>query len=185
MKRMMEDAGLGPAGLVALLMLVTVGSAVTGWVYEMGFYYLDSGGQWVARGHGMGPWLPIYGFGALAILLACWRMRQWPAIVFVLASLISGVVEFASGWVFYTFFDGLRLWDYNIEIWNWGNVGGFICARSVLLFGVTGMLVVCWLAPLAAALIRRVGERRMLAVCSIVTAIYAADIINGYLIKGL
>jgi uncharacterized membrane protein len=182
---MMDDTGLGPAGVASLLMLVTIGTAIAGWVYEMGFYYLNSGGVWVARGHGLGPWLPIYGFGALGILLACWRIRDRPAAVFALGTLISSALEFATGWVLYTYFDGLRLWDYNTEIWNWGNIGGFVCARSVLLFGGVGMLIVCWIAPLAVKLIRRVGERRALAACSIVTAIYAADIIYGYLIKGL
>ena len=155
-----RELGLGRDGFLALLLSVMVGSAVMGWLYEMGFYYLDSGGTWVARGHGIGPWLPIYGFGGLGMLLICWKVRDRPLLTFALSGLVAAVLEYATGYVLYTFFDGLRLWDYNTEIWNWGNIDGYICARSILLFAVAGVALMRWLLPLLANVIRRAGERR-------------------------
>ena len=180
-----EGFGLGWEGRLALLLAVMVGSAVAGWLYEMGFYYLDSGGTWVARGHGLGPWLPIYGFGGLGMLLACWRVRNRPLLTFALSGLVAAVLEYGTGYVLYTFFDGLRLWDYNTEIWNWGNVDGYICARSILLFAVAGVALMRWVAPTLARAIRGLGERRALALSGAVAAVYAADIVFGYLIRGL
>lgn len=180
-----RELGLGRDGFLALLLSVMVGSAVMGWLYEMGFYYLDSGGTWVARGHGIGPWLPIYGFGGLGMLLICWKVRDRPLLTFALSGLVAAVLEYATGYVLYTFFDGLRLWDYNTEIWNWGNIDGYICARSILLFAVAGVALMRWLLPLLANVIRRAGERRALLASSIVAALYAADIIFGYLVRGL
>ena len=86
-----------------------VGSAVMGWLYEMGIYYLDSGGTWVARGHGMGPWLPIYGFGGLGMVLACWDVRERPLATFVRCGLLATVLEYGTGYVLFTCFDELRL----------------------------------------------------------------------------
>lgn len=87
MKDLIEDMSrelkLGRDGIVALLLTLMVSSAVMGWLYEMGFYFLDSGGTWVARGHGLGPWLPIYGFGGLGMLLICWRVRHRPLPTFL------------------------------------------------------------------------------------------------------
>ena len=185
MRRMMEDTGLGLAGIAALLMLVTVGSAVLGWLYEMGFYYLDTGGQWVVRGHGFGPWLPIYGFGGLGMLLVCWRVRDRPLATFALCALLSFVLEYATGWVLYTFFDGLRLWDYNNEIWNWGNIDGYVCARSILLFAFAGVALMRWIVPTLVRMIQRVGEQCTCLAAAVLTLVYAADIVYGYLVVGL
>ena len=180
-----DELDLGREGRIALLLAVMVGSAIMGWLYEMGFYYLDSGGTWVVRGHGLGPWLPIYGFGGLGMLLVCWKVRDQPLVVFLRCGLLSAVLEYGTGYVLYTFFDGLRLWDYNTEIWNWGNIDGFICARSILLFAVAGVALMRWLAPLLVRGIRRFGEHRALVASGLVAAVYAADIIFGYLVKGL
>ena len=189
MKDLIEDMSrelkLGRDGIVALLLTLMVSSAVMGWLYEMGFYFLDSGGTWVARGHGLGPWLPIYGFGGLGMLLICWRVRHRPLPTFVLSGLVAAVLEYGTGYILYTFFGGLRLWDYNTEIWNWGNIDGYICARSILLFAAAGVALMCWLLPVLAGAIRRAGERRALLASGIVAAIYAADIILGYLVRGL
>ncbi len=183
--RRARELGLGTEGFIALVLAVMVGSAVMGWLYEMGFYYLDAGGVWVARGHGLGPWLPIYGFGALGMLLVCWRVRERPLATFCLSGLVATVLEYGTGFVLYTCFDGLRLWDYNTEIWNWGNVDGYICARSILLFAFAGVALMRWLLPLLVKVITRVGERRALVASGLVAGVYALDIIFGYLVKGL
>ncbi|MBP5166634.1 MAG: hypothetical protein ILP09_05170, partial [Oscillospiraceae bacterium] len=48
--------------------LLTVIGGIAGWIYEMIFYRIDLG-YFVKRGHGFGPWLPIYAFGALGLIL--------------------------------------------------------------------------------------------------------------------
>ena len=185
LRRIGDDTKLEPAGVFALLVMVMIGSAIVGWLYEKGFYYLDSGGQWVSRGHGFGPWLPIYGFGGLGMLLACWGVRDRPGLVFVICAAVSFVLEYATGWVLFNLLGGLRLWDYNVEIWNWGNIGGYVCARSVLLFAVAGIALVRWVAPMTADLIRRLGERRATCIATVAALIYAADIVYGYFVRGL
>ena len=185
MRRLMYDTELGAMGVAALLMLVMVGSAVLGWLYEMGFYYLNAGGHWVMRGHGLGPWLPIYGFGGLSMLLACWDVRDRPLHVFLRCGMVATVLEYATGYVLFTFFDGLRLWDYNTEIWNWGNINGYICLRSILLFAFAGVALLRWVAPMTVGAIRRMGERRAFVLACAITAVYATDIVNGYFIRGL
>ncbi len=182
---MKRELNLGNKDLAALLIMIMVGSAITGWLYEMGFYYINAGGHWVPRGHGMGPWLPIYGFGGLGILLCCWYVRKSPLKVFVISCLVTGLLELITGYVLYEFFGGLRLWDYNTEIWNWGNIGGFVCARSVLLFALAGIALMKWIVPQTANLIRSLGETRALTISSVIGAAYAADIVIGYLVKGL
>ena len=111
-----EGLGLETGGLIALLIFTMVVSSVMGWMYEMLFYRIDSGGKWVKRGHGIGPWLPIYGFGGLFMLLVCWGMRDNPLLVVVTSGALAFVLEFGTGYILYHCFNGLRLWDYNVEI---------------------------------------------------------------------
>lgn len=180
-----EELGLGNEGLFALLVLTLVSSAVMGWVYEMGFYWIDAGGHWVQRGHGMGPWLPIYGFGGIGMLLLCWGLRDKPLAVVVVSGAVAFVLEYATGYVLYHFFDGLRLWDYSVEIWNWGNIEGYVCLRSILLFAFAGLALVKLVVPLLARLIGTIGERPAAILAAVIGAVYVADIVFGYLVKGL
>lgn len=183
MATMMAELGLRVPGFVALLCMVTVGSAVVGWVYEMLFYRIDSGGQWVRRGQGVGPWLPIYGFGSLGILFACWGVRASVPATFAVSALVTGGLELACGYVLYHCFDGLRLWDYNTEIWNWGNVGGYICARSVLLFAAAGIAVMRLVVPLATRVILTLGETSSCVLFGALGLVFAADVVRGYLVR--
>ena len=171
----------GKTILLILLLLFVVG-AVSGWLYEMGFYRIDQG-QFIKRGHGIGPWLPIYGFGSLFILVTTARLKKHPLAVFAVAGLVSGVLEFATGWALYHFWDGLRLWDYNTEIWNWGNIGGYVCIRSVLFFAFAGLLLVYGVFPLLCHLAEKLPKPAMIAVSVIPFGLFMADIITGYCLK--
>ncbi len=130
---------------VYLALVLTFGG-VFGFLYEELFYRLDLG-IWVKRGSTYGPWIPIYGLGALLLVLTVNRLLRHPLAVFAAAAAVSGVLEFGAGWLLLYGF-GVRLWDYNTEIWNWGNLGGFVCLRSVLFFSVSALALEYVLCPL-------------------------------------
>ncbi len=46
---------------------------------------------------------------------------------------MCGLLEFIVGYLL-LHISHIRLWDYNTEILNYGNIGGYICLRSVLFF---------------------------------------------------
>ena len=154
---------------------------IVGWVYEMLFYRLNDG-MFVERGQGLGPWLPIYGFGAVFICLFAMRFRKSMPAVFLMSALVSGVVEYLTGWVFYTFFDGLRLWDYNTEIWNWGNINGYICLRSILLFAFAGVFLIYAAVPKIGKLQDLLPEKVFRAICLIPAVLFLIDIAGGYML---
>ena len=155
---------------------------IVGWVYEMLFYRINDG-MFVERGQGLGPWLPIYGFGAVFICLFAMRFRKSAAAVFLMSALVSGVVEYLTGWVFYTFFDGLRLWDYNTEIWNWGNINGYICLRSILLFAFAGVFLIYAAVPMIGKSKEMLPEKVFRAICLIPAVLFLIDIVGGYILR--
>ena len=154
---------------------------IVGWVYEMLFYRLNDG-MFVERGQGFGPWLPIYGFGAVFICLFAMRFRKSIPAVFLMSALVSGVVEYLTGWVFYTFFDGLRLWDYNTEIWNWGNINGYICLRSILLFAFSGVFLIYIAVPMIGKLKELLAEKVFRVICIGPAVLFLIDILGGYIL---
>ena len=154
---------------------------IVGWVYEMLFYRLNDC-MFVERGQGFGPWLPIYGFGAVFICLFAMRFRKSMPAVFLMSALVSGVVEYLTGWVFYTFFDGLRLWDYNTEIWNWGNINGYICLRSILLFAFSGVFLIYIAVPMIGKLKELLAEKVFRVICIGPAVLFLIDILGGYIL---
>ena len=105
-------------------MLIYVIAGIIGFIYETVCVYINDG-VFAKRGTTFGPWIPIYGFGGLLILGLTFKVRKNPFLVFLLATITSGILEFATGWFILTFFH-TRLWDYNEEILNWGNINGFV-----------------------------------------------------------
>ena len=167
---------------ICCLALIFTIFGIVGWIYEMLFYRINDG-MFVERGQGLGPWLPIYGFGAVFICLFAIRFRKSMPAVFLMSALVSGVVEYLTGWVLYTFFDGLRLWDYNTEIWNWGNINGYICLRSILLFAFAGVFLIYAALPMIERLQERIPEKVFRAICLIPAVLFLIDIAGGYILR--
>ena len=91
-------------------------------------------------------------------------------------------MEFVTGWVLYHVFN-TRLWDYNTEIWNYGNVGGYVCLRSVLFFGISGMALIYAVIPLLIELVERVDPGTLTIVCRFLAFLFVADCISYRIYK--
>lgn len=166
---------------IPMLMLVFAFGGVFGFIYEEIFYRFDLG-EWVKRGTTFGPWIPIYGFGGILILALTYKVRKNPFLVFLIASVVSGVQEYATGYVFLHFF-GKRLWDYNTEILNWGNVDGFICARSVIFFGISGVFLRFIVMPLFEKLEKKMNKKAWLILCYVPASLFALDILVSMVLR--
>ena len=145
---------------VGILMLSVVFAGFFGWIYEFIFYYFDAGtGEFYMQGGNFLPWINIYAIGLVPIIAACYRIKKYPWAVFLLSIVISGIVEFVGGWLVYTIGNGTRYWDYNVEILNFGNIGGFVCLRSVLIFGLSALFFMYLVLPLFILMARRMTKR--------------------------
>lgn len=156
-----------------LLMIFTIGG-LFGFLYETLFYRIDLG-YFVKRGTTFGPWIPIYAFGALFIVLATDRIKDRPLALLIVGSLISGVLEFITGFVLYHMF-AIRLWDYNVEIWNWGNIGGYICFRSVAFFGLSAVTLQYIVHPLILKISKKIDDKRFARFAIVPAVIFILDI---------
>ncbi len=176
MELLKQETGWNTSQLINLLILVMLSCGVAGFIYEELFYRIDLG-YFVKRGSTFGPWIPIYVFGGGAYMLLVYRFKQNPLLVFVLCMLVSGLLEYVTGWVLDKVFH-TRLWDYNKEILNFGNINGYICLRSVLLFGLSGVFIVYILVPLLIRLINTVDPKIMNFLCRGLAAVFVIDCIS-------
>ena len=113
-----------------------------GWVWESCYVSLCRR-QWVNRGFLHGPMLPIYGFGALMILLATLPARQNLALVFLLGTASATLLEYVTGAAMERIFH-VRYWDYSHQRFQ---VKGYICLRSSIAWGFFSILLVRVLHP--------------------------------------
>lgn len=181
MELLKSEYSLNTTQLTDLLILVMVVSGFCGFIYELLFYRIDLG-YFVKRGSSYGPWIPIYAFGGLAYAILVYRFKEKPLLVFLLCVIVSGLLEYLTGWVLYNVFD-TRLWDYNTEIWNFGNIGGFVCLRSVLVFGLAGLMLIYVVIPMLARLIKLFNPAVTNAVCLFLGGAFALDCILYQIMK--
>ena len=167
---------------LGLLMLVVVFSGSFGWLYEFIFYYFDGGtGDFYMQGGDFLPWINIYAIGALLILATTWKLRKHPWAVFLLSILTTGILEFISGWLVYVVGNGTRYWDYNTEIWNFGNIGGFVCLRSVLIFGLSALMLMYLIVPIGIWLSQKISRKAFLTLAITLFALVMLDEIYNLL----
>ena len=83
-----------------------------GWVYESILCSITSG-TLVNRGFLNGPLCPIYGFGALTIILAFWQepdISVWN--LFFSSMVLTCTLEYVTSWAMEKLFHA-RWWDYS------------------------------------------------------------------------
>lgn len=179
--KIFDDKDFNLKTTINILILIMILSGIFGFIYEMFFYRIDLG-YFVKRGSTYGPWIPIYAFGGLFITLATYRFRKYPLVVFVINCIVTGVLEYFTGLVLYEVFN-TRLWDYNTEIWNWGNINGYICARSILFFGLSSLMLIYLFIPLIMKLVKKVGESKITVLSYILGIAFVVDMIVYNILK--
>ena len=153
------------------LLAIFLSLSVFGWLWEVGLH-LVSTGELVNRGVLHGPWLPIYGTGAVLMLTVLYRLRGRPALEFLATILLCGTLEYMTSLVLELANGGTKWWDYSGYFLN---LNGRICAEGLLVFGVGGLAVVYMVAPLLDEALARVGRKKLVAVCTVAAAVFLCD----------
>lgn len=159
--------------MIGIICLIIVISGIFGFLYEFIFYYFNGGmKEFYWRGGNFLPWINIYATGSIMIYIFTYRYRKNPFKVFLISFISTGILEYFSGLGMYIFGDGIRCWDYNQEILNFGNIDGFVCLRSVLFFGISSLLLIYAIVPLCYYLARHMNRKIFLTIsitlCSII-----------------
>lgn len=108
-----------------------------GWVWET-VYVSSKSGKFENRGFMNGPFLPIYGSGAIVILFVVIPVRNNLILVFLFGMIAATVLELVTGICMESLFH-VRYWDYSYRKIQYK---GYICLVSSLAWGVFSCLMV-------------------------------------------
>ncbi|MBM6854393.1 hypothetical protein H6B11_09510 [Mediterraneibacter glycyrrhizinilyticus] len=107
-----------------------------GWIWES-CYVSAKKRRWVNRGFMHGPLLPLYGSGAVVILIFTISVRGNGVLVFFLGMFAATVLEYFTGTAMERLFH-VRYWDYrNVKF----NLNGYICPAASFCWGCFSVLM--------------------------------------------
>ena len=147
-----------------------------GWIWEVMLHIVETG-SFVNRGFLQGPWLPIYGFGAVLILMLLFRFRNRPLLHALLTVLLCGTVEYFTHW-FLELSKGIRWWDYSGYFIN---LHGRICAEGLLVFMLGGMAIVYIGAPLIDDRLKKAKKQILIPVSLILLVLFGIDSVYSFI----
>ena len=155
---------------VTTLILMFFLFAFFGWCWEV-MLYLVTSATFVNRGVMHGPWLPIYGTGGVLVLMVLYKLRDKPWLEFTATVVVCGIVEYFTAYYLETVYDR-RWWDYAGYFLN---LHGRICAEGLLVFGLGGMAIVYFVAPMFDNWLHRFKRRTLIALCAVLIALFGVD----------
>lgn len=147
-----------------------------GWIWEVSLSMI-SYGCFVNRGVLHGPWIPIYGFGCVLILLLLKRFRMRPKVEFSMAVLLCGCIEYFTGFFLELTHNGQKWWDYTGYFLN---LHGRICAEGLLVFGIGGMAFVYVIAPVIDNWVKEHLNKKLSAACLVLLLLFGADVVYSH-----
>ena len=170
-----KDHNFDKKTMLGIFCLIIVISGMFGWLYEVVFYYFNSGMTEIYwRGGNFLPWINIYAMGAILIYFLTYKKRKNPLFVFIISMISTGILEYIGG-AFMEHIMHIKCWDYTNEILSFGNINGYVCLRSVLVFGLSALLLMYLIVPLCFYLAKKIPKKAFLILSYTICAIFLFD----------
>lgn len=103
---------------------------VCGWIIESTYVSVLTK-KVTNRGFLHGPMIPIYGCGAMTLILSCGPFMKWPVAVFFVGLIAASVLEYITGALMEAIFK-VRYWDYTGKFMN---INGHVCLFTSVCWG--------------------------------------------------
>lgn len=116
--------------------------SILGWILEVIRCYMKYK-KFIYRGFLLGPYCPIYGIGALLVLLFYSRYAGNVFVVYMFSFIDAGILEFYTSYFMEKIFHA-RWWDYSDRKFN---VDGRICLENLVGFGFLSLLILYIFTP--------------------------------------
>ena len=163
---------------VGIGLAVWVIGGVLGFLYEVIFYWANTQFHTLYwRGGTFGPWIDSYCIASLLLFIALYKLRRQPWFVVLFSAIGCTAIQFLIGLGLYYGFNGTRAWNCNLEILNFGSIGGFICVRTFVVYAVLGALIIYVIVPLIFHMACCIRRNTFVIIWFIIGFICVADIV--------
>ncbi len=163
--------------------------AMIGWIYEVFLEVVVYKWGFSNRGVLFGPWLPVYGFGALIFIFFIYpliRNKEYPKkllyipLVFLGCMLSATLLELITSYIC-EFFMGYWPWqtyaDYKI------NFQARIALSPSIRFGLGGTVFLYLLQPLFENICKKLGTKKVKIFSIIILVVLGIDAIYSFVLK--
>ena len=147
-----------------------------GWLIET-IYCSIPARKFVYRGFLMGPVCPIYGFGALSVLLVLSPFSNRPLLVFFLGLVITSALEYFVSVLLEKLFKK-SWWDYSARKFN---INGRICLLTSLAWGVLSVVLVYAIHPALRRLFEMIPPLYVNIAAIALLIVFAGDLVLSVL----
>lgn len=153
--------------------------ACMGWCLEVAYAALETG-KFVNRGFLNGPVCPIYGVGAVTVILCLTPLNENVFLLFAGAAIVTSVLELITGFALDKLFK-TRWWDYSDVPFN---IGGYICLKFSILWGLVCIALIRGIHPVIYGVVHNIlGNNNLLAIIILMflLAVFVTDIIITFI----
>lgn len=144
--------------------------AVLGWCLEVTFHLFKSK-KFINRGFLNGPLCPIYGVGAVLILLFLGNLENSFWSIFLGGAIFASLLELVTGYALEKIFK-TRWWDYSGMKFN---IGGYITLSFSIIWGFVSVFMMDVLQPRVNSIVMGIPERLVSPVTLFIFTIFAID----------
>ena len=153
--------------------------AILGWLMEVGCKLVETK-KFINRGFLIGPYCPIYGWGAIIITLLLNKYLADPIALFIMAIVICSIIEYATSYFMEKIYHA-RWWDYSRRKYN---INGRICLETMIPFGILGVLIMYFANPFFTGIYEKIPENALTVICSFLVIVFLIDnIISSHIIS--
>lgn len=146
-----------------------------GWIIEV-INVLIHDKKFVNRGFLIGPWLPIYGTGAILVILLLNKYLEMPIVLFVMSMVVCALIEYFSSFIMEKLFN-TRWWDYSTKKFN---INGRICLETMIPFGLACMLLMYVVNPLISKWIFKIPTKVAIIIVILLGIAFLIDFIVSF-----
>lgn len=144
-----------------------------GWCFESTVVSLQER-RLISRGFLHGPILPLYGTGAVLLLLVALPLRsQPPALLFLAGMAAATVLEYVTGALLETLFK-VKYWDYSGHKMQFQ---GRICLESSLTWGALTLILTGLIQPSIERFVFWLSAAALLTLVIAISGIFVADVV--------
>ena len=138
---------------IEIYFLLFISYAFLGWCMEVTCKFIQYK-KFINRGFLIGPYCPIYGWGALAITILLKRYMEDPLVLFVMSTIICSIIEYLTSYFMEKKYHA-RWWDYSNKKFN---INGRVCLETLIPFGILGVAIMYGTNPILFKLYNQIPQ---------------------------
>ncbi len=166
--------------VLQIFFLVFLTYSFLGWCIEVILKYIQYR-RFINRGFLIGPYCPIYGWGALLMTILLQKYNNDPVVLLVLGMTICSVLEYFTSYVLEKIFNA-RWWDYSDKKFN---IDGRICLNTMIPFGISGVLIVHYINPILFNIYKNINSVAINIITLVLFLIFLIDNIVSFNVLSL